>query len=128
VIRAATRARRQTGPTAATPALGAAGDDAAPGRGSRQPLIALALLATVVGLDQTTKWWALRHASVAYINAGSTWLIGQPGSGWYRGPVTGPVLDFLGLVLLSLARIRSGAPTVSHRLPRDRSLTTSSSA
>src|SRR3954464_11345523 len=45
VIRAATRARRQTGPSAATPALGAAGDDAAPGRGSRQPLIALALLA-----------------------------------------------------------------------------------
>ena len=72
----------QTGPSAATPALGAVGDDGAPGRGSRQPLIALALLAPVIGLDQTTKWRAWRHASVAYMNAGSTWLIGQPVSGW----------------------------------------------
>jgi hypothetical protein len=54
-------------------------------------------------LDQTTKWWAWRHASEAIINAVSTWPIGRPVSGWFSGPVTGAILDLLDVGPLSLA-------------------------
>ncbi|MCW2677753.1 MAG: hypothetical protein JWR70_2793 [Modestobacter sp.] len=81
----------------------APGGDAATWTGSGQRAIAIGLLAAVIVLDQTTKWWAWRHASRAIINAGSTWPIGRPLSGWFSGPVTGAILDLLDVGLLSLA-------------------------
>jgi lipoprotein signal peptidase len=87
------------------PAFTAEGDDAVPGPGRRQRLMALGLLATVVVLDQTTKWWAWRHAPRAFINPGGTWLIGRPVGGWFSGPVWGPLLDLLNVGLLSLAGV-----------------------
>jgi lipoprotein signal peptidase len=93
-----------TSPTRVSiPAFTAEGDDAVPGR--RQRLMALGLLATVVVLDQTTKWWAWRHAPTAFINPGGTWLIGRPVGGWFSGPVSGPLLDLLNVGLLSLAGV-----------------------
>jgi lipoprotein signal peptidase len=83
----------------------AEGVDAMPVSERRQRLTALGLLATVVVLDQTTKWWAWRHASRTFINAGGTWLIGRPVDGWFAGPVSGPLLDLLDLGLLSLAGV-----------------------
>jgi lipoprotein signal peptidase len=79
------------------------GDHAATGPEHRQGLIALGLLVTVVVLDQTTKWWGWRNAPEAFINAGGTWLIGRPVSGWFSGPVSGPLLDLLDVGLLMLA-------------------------
>jgi lipoprotein signal peptidase len=95
---------RMTHPThASTPLPAAEGDDAATGAERRQGPIALGLLAAVVVLDQATKWWAWRHAPEAFVNAGGTWLIGRPVSGWFSGPVSGPLLDLLDVGLLSLA-------------------------
>jgi lipoprotein signal peptidase len=90
--------------------------------GRRQRAIAIGLLAAVVVLDQTTKWWAWRNVSDSIINAGSTWPIGRPVSGWFSGPVTGAVLDLLSVGLLSLAghllvrRRRRGAVLVAGAL------------
>jgi lipoprotein signal peptidase len=88
---------------ASAPVCTAEGDDAATGPERRQGLITLGLLATVVVLDQATKWWAWRNASEAIINSGGTWLIGAPVSGLFSGPVSGPLLDLLNIGLLSLA-------------------------
>jgi lipoprotein signal peptidase len=88
---------------ASTPVPTADRDDAATGPERRQGAITLGLLATVVVLDQTTKWWAWRNASEAIINAGGTWFIGWPVSGWFSGSVSGPLLDLLNVGLLSLA-------------------------
>ena len=77
--------------------------DAASGSGRRQGLVTFGLIATVSVVDQATKWWAWRNASSAIINAGGTWVIGRPVGGLFSGPVSGPVLDFLDVGLLSLA-------------------------
>jgi lipoprotein signal peptidase len=71
--------------------------------GGRQGLITLGLLAAVIPLDQTTKWWGWRHAPHAVINSGGTWIIGRPVGAWFSGPVSGPLLDHLDIGLLSLA-------------------------
>jgi lipoprotein signal peptidase len=44
--------------------------------------VALGLLATVVVLDQTTKWWGWRHVPEAIIDAGTTLPIGRTVNGW----------------------------------------------
>jgi lipoprotein signal peptidase len=88
---------------ASTPVAAAGRDDPAIAPGRRQGLITLALLATVVVLDQTTKWWGWRHAPEAFVNAGGTWIIGGPLSASFAGPVSGPLLDLLDVGLLSLA-------------------------
>jgi lipoprotein signal peptidase len=76
---------------------------AATGPARRQGQITLGLIATVVAVDQTTKWWAWRNAPVAIINPGGTWLIGRPVSGLLAGPVSGPLIDLLDVGLLALA-------------------------
>ena len=73
-----------------------------------------ALLAVVVVLDQTAKWWAWRHVSWARINSGGDILVGHTIGAWYAGPVTGALLDLLDVGLLStavfvLARCRATA-------------------
>jgi lipoprotein signal peptidase len=68
-----------------------------------QRAIVLTLLATVVLLDQATKWWAWRHASGALINPGGDLLVGRIVGSWYAGTVTGRVLDLLGVGFLSIA-------------------------
>jgi MYXO-CTERM domain-containing protein len=80
-------------------------DDAATGPGRRQGVMALGLLVAVVLLDQTTKWWGWRYAPDTFINSGGTWLIGRPVSGWFSGPVSGPLLDHLNVGLLGLAAV-----------------------
>ena len=65
----------------------------------------LGLMIAVVVLDQTTTYWAWRHAPRAIINAGSTWPIGAPVSGWYSGALTGPIMDLVSCGLLTLAVI-----------------------
>jgi lipoprotein signal peptidase len=72
-------------------------------RRRRQRTITLGLLAAVVVVDQATKWWAWRHVPGAMVNTGSTWLIGDPVDGWVTAPVSGRLLDLLGLALLILS-------------------------
>jgi lipoprotein signal peptidase len=93
-----------TRPTfAPTPRSTAARDDAVTGPDHRQGFVTLGLMATVILVDQTTKWWAWRNASRAIINPGGTWLIGRPVSGLFAGPVSGPLIDLLDVGLLTLA-------------------------
>jgi lipoprotein signal peptidase len=68
-----------------------------------QRLMVLALLTAVAVLDQSVKWWAWRHASVAIINRGGDPLVGATVSRWYSGPITGALLDLLDFGLLSAA-------------------------
>src|SRR5215207_9097559 len=56
-----------------------------PKDGSGQRPTALALLAMVVLLDQTTKWWGWRHGSGAIINPGADLLVGRTVGSWYAG-------------------------------------------
>jgi len=63
----------------------------------------LALLAMVIVLDQTSKWWAWRHASRAIINYGGDALVPTTVGAWYAGPVSGALLDLLDFGLLSVA-------------------------
>jgi lipoprotein signal peptidase len=63
----------------------------------------LALLVTVITLDQAVKWWAWRHVPWARINSGGDALVGHTIGGWYAGPVTGALLDLLDFGLLSVA-------------------------
>jgi lipoprotein signal peptidase len=76
-----------------------------PAAGSRQRWIVLALLATVVLLDQTTKWWAWRHVTDATINSGGDFLVGPVVGSWYADPATGAILDLLGMGFLSVAAL-----------------------
>jgi lipoprotein signal peptidase len=78
-------------------------DVAATGALRRQRLTALGLVLAVVMVDQATKWWGWRHAPGTYINAGSTWLIGQPISGWVSGAASGRVLDAAAVALFTVA-------------------------
>ena len=68
-----------------------------------QNVVVLALLAVVVVLDQTAKWWAWRYLSWTQINSGGDVLVGRTVGAWYAGPVTGALLDLLDFGLLSLA-------------------------
>jgi lipoprotein signal peptidase len=65
--------------------------------------VVLALLAVVVVLDQTAKWWAWRHVSWTTINSGGDLLAGPLLGAWYTGRVTGALLDLLDFGLLSIA-------------------------
>jgi lipoprotein signal peptidase len=65
-------------------------------------IVVAGLLAAVIAVDQATKWWGWRHAPMAIVNTGGTWFIGDPVRGWVSGPVTGPLIDLLGLGLLSV--------------------------
>jgi lipoprotein signal peptidase len=77
---------------------------ATPGR-TGQTQTVLGLMLAVAIADQTTKYWAWRHAARAVINAGSTWPLGRPVSAWYSGSLTGPLMDVVSCGLLSLAVI-----------------------
>jgi lipoprotein signal peptidase len=68
----------------------------------RHGAMTLGLQLAVVVLDQATKWWGWRHAPSAIINTGPTWFIDGPVSRWVSGPVTGPLIDLLGVGLLSV--------------------------
>ena len=63
----------------------------------------LAVIATVVVLDQAVKWWAWRHVPWARINSGGDILVGRRIGAWYANPVTGALLDLLDFGLLSIA-------------------------
>jgi lipoprotein signal peptidase len=71
--------------------------------GSRHRAMVFAVLAAVIVLDQLTKWWAWRHASVAHINDGGNPFVGATVGGWYADPLTGALLDLLDVGLLSIA-------------------------
>ena len=73
---------------------------------TRQRSIVLTLLATVVVLDQATKWWSWRHMSGALINPGGDLLVGRIVGSWYADTVTGRLLDLLGIGFLSIAVFR----------------------
>ena len=66
-------------------------------------MVALSLIATVVVLDQTAKWWAWRHVPWTRINSGGDWLVGSTIGAWYAAPVPGALLDMLDFGLLSIA-------------------------
>lgn len=66
-------------------------------------MVVLALIALVVVLDQTAKWWAWRHVPWARINPGGDLLVGRKIGAWYADPVTGALLDLLDFSLLSIA-------------------------
>jgi lipoprotein signal peptidase len=79
-----------------------------------QRLMVLALLATVIVVDQAMKWWAWRHAAKPFINDGGSALVGAKVGRWYAEPVTGALLDLLAFGLLSIAvcaLVRSRRPT-----------------
>jgi lipoprotein signal peptidase len=63
----------------------------------------LALLAAVVLVDQTAKWWAWRHIPWTKINSGGDLLVGPTIGTLYAGRVTGALLDLLDVGLLSIA-------------------------
>jgi lipoprotein signal peptidase len=63
----------------------------------------LALLAVVVVVDQSVKWWAWRHVPWTQINSGGDPLVGHTISAWYAGRVTGALLDLLSFGLVSVA-------------------------
>ena len=66
-------------------------------------MVVLALVAVVVVLDQTAKWWAWRHFSWTRINSGGDVLVGRTIGAWYADPVLGALLDLLDVGLLSTA-------------------------
>ncbi|MCW2522931.1 MAG: signal peptidase [Frankiales bacterium] len=61
-----------------------------------------ALVAAIILLDQSVKWWAWRHIP-AVINQGGDVLVGATISRWYADPVQGTLLDLLDLGVLSTA-------------------------
>ncbi|MCW2541147.1 MAG: signal peptidase [Frankiales bacterium] len=67
-----------------------------------QRSIVLALLATIVVLDQAVKWWAFRHLPT-FINHGGDVLVGSTVSTWFSDPLQGMLLDLLNCGLLSIA-------------------------
>jgi len=81
----------------------------------RQRSMVLALLAAIIAVDQTSKWWAWRHAPRAIINYGGDALVPTTLSGWYAGPASGALLDLLDFGLLSVALsvlLRRGRPAM----------------
>jgi lipoprotein signal peptidase len=68
-----------------------------------QGSILCAVLATVVAVDQATKWWAWRNASGTMINEGASPFVGTTVSAWYEDRVSGALLDFLAVGLLGIA-------------------------
>jgi lipoprotein signal peptidase len=68
-----------------------------------QRWIVLAVLATVIVIDQAVKWWAWRHVSDATINYGGDSLVGARVGAWYADPVGGALLDLLDFGLLTIA-------------------------
>jgi lipoprotein signal peptidase len=62
-----------------------------------------ALLAAVIVVDQTVKWWAWRDAPWTEINYGGNAFVGATLSRWYANPLTGALLDLLDFGLLSIA-------------------------
>jgi lipoprotein signal peptidase len=77
--------------------------------------IVLAALALVILLDQTTKWWAWRHAPGALINYGGSPLVAAKVGDWFADPATGAILDLVDVGLLSLAvsvMVRRPRPTL----------------
>jgi lipoprotein signal peptidase len=67
--------------------------------------MAVGLVLAVVVVDQATKWWGWRHAPATSINSGSTWLIGQPVSGWLSGSASGRLLDVVAVGLFTVSGI-----------------------
>jgi lipoprotein signal peptidase len=61
----------------------------------------LAVVAAVIVLDQSAKWWAWRHVAGTKINSGGDVLVGHAVSAWYAAPITGALLDLLDFGLLS---------------------------
>lgn len=59
-------------------------------------------MAAVLVSDQLTKWSAWRHYDQTLINTGGYILLGPTIRSWYSAPVSGAVLDVLGLVTLAL--------------------------
>ncbi|MDT4946960.1 MAG: signal peptidase [Pseudonocardiales bacterium] len=78
-----------------------------------QRLIVLGVVAAIVVLDQSIKWWAWRNASGVRINYGGDVLAPAVVAKWYRGPVAGALLDALGSGLL----ITAGSLFVRSRRP-----------
>ena len=84
--------------------------------GTQHSWLVLALLAMVVLLDQSTKWWGWRHVPDAVINSGGDVLVGHLVGGWYADPASGALLDLVGVGLLSSALfglLRGRRPTVA---------------
>jgi lipoprotein signal peptidase len=80
---------------------------------TKRGVLVFALIAAVVLLDQTAKWWAWRHFPWAVINSGGDILVGSAIGAWYANPVTGALLDLLSVGLLGIAiavLARSQAP------------------
>ena len=69
----------------------------------RQRTVVLTLLAVVIVVDQSVKWWAWRHFPWTVINSGGDVLVGHTIGAWYAAPFTGALLDLLDVGLLSLA-------------------------
>jgi lipoprotein signal peptidase len=67
-----------------------------------QRSIVLGMLAAIIVLDQTVKWWAWRHVPT-FINRGGDVLVGSTVSDWYADPLQGLLLDLLDFGLLSIA-------------------------
>jgi lipoprotein signal peptidase len=63
----------------------------------------LAILAAIIVVDQSAKWWAWRHVSGVKINIGGDFLVGATVGQWYAAPVSGAVLDLLDVGLVSIA-------------------------
>jgi lipoprotein signal peptidase len=70
---------------------------------TRHRLMALTIVAAVIVLDQTMKWWAWRHISGVRINPGGDVLVGPTIGAWYSDPVGGALLDLLDFGVLSVA-------------------------
>jgi len=65
----------------------------------------LTLLAAVIMVDQTAKWWAWRHVPGVCINPGGDFLTGPTIGRWYANPVTGALLDLVGFALVSITAV-----------------------
>jgi lipoprotein signal peptidase len=61
------------------------------------------VFATVIGVDQATKWWAWRHVGGSLINSGGYILLGPVIRSWFAHPVSGAFADIIGGVVLVVA-------------------------